>query len=137
MSNDGSDIQYGDYINDVFNYTIGYMTQDKALFGNVFEGSLGIEKSSTQYIGIDAHKDFDNWYLLGSFTKGWSSVDASNNSYLQDSQNIQSQSYYVGVGSTTKNSSLEFRVGTQLHITHGAFNYDIPIKHYAFYIWQC
>jgi len=129
MSNDGTDIQYGDAINDTFDYTIGYMTQDQALFGSVFDGSLAIEKSSTQYIGIDAHKDFDNWYLLGSFTKGWSTVDAPNNSYLMDSKNIQSQSYYVGVGSTTTNTAVEFRVGTQLHITHGGFKYHVPTEY--------
>ena len=126
MSNDGSDIQYGVSINNVFDYTIGYMTQDQALFGSVFEGAFAVENSSTQYIGIDAHKDFENWYVLGSFTKGWSSIDAPNNSYLKDSQNIQSQSYYVGVGSQLINSSIEFRVGTQLHITHGSFKYDVP-----------
>ena len=129
MSNDGTDIQYGDAINDTFDYTIGVMTQDQALFGSVFEGSLAIKSSTTQYIGIDAHKDFDNWYLLGSFTKGWSTVDASNNSYLQDSGNIQSQSYYVGVGSESVNTAVEFRVGTQLHITHGGFKYNVPTEY--------
>ena len=129
MSNDGTDIQYGDAINDTFDYTIGVMTQDQALFGSVFEGSLAIESSTTQYIGIDAHKDFNNWYLLGSFTKGWSTVDASNNSYLQDSDNIQSQSYYVGVGSESVNTAVEFRVGTQLHITNGGFKYNVPTQY--------
>ena len=129
MSNDGTDIQYGDAINDTFDYTIGIMTQDQALFGSVFEGSLAITSSTTQYIGIDAHKDFDNWYLLGSFTKGWSTVDASNNSYLQDSDNIQSQSYYVGVGSESVNTAFELRVGTQLHITNGGFKYNVPTQY--------
>ena len=129
MSNDGTDIQYGDAINDTFDYTIGIMTQDQALFGSVFEGSLAITSSTTQYIGIDAHKDFDNWYLLGSFTKGWSTVDASNNSYLQDSDNIQSQSYYVCVGSESVNTAFEFRVGTQLHITNGGFKYNVPTQY--------
>jgi len=95
----------------------------------VFEGSLAINSSSTQYIGIDAHKDFANWYVLGSFTKGWSTVDASNNSYLNDSGNIQSQSYYVGVGSQSTNTAVEFRIGTQLHITNGAFNYSVPTEY--------
>jgi len=67
--------------------------------------------------------------LLGSFTKGWSTVDAPNNSYLMDSKNIQSQSYYVGVGSTTTNTAVEFRVGTQLHITHGGFKYHVPTEY--------
>jgi len=129
MSHDGTDIQYGDAINDTFDYTIGVMTQDQALFGSVFEGSLAITSSTTQYIGIDAHKDFDNWYLLGSFTKGWSTVDASKNSYLQDSDNIQSQSYYVGVGSESVNTAVEFRVGTQLHITNGGFKYNVPTQY--------
>jgi len=129
MSNDGTDIQYGDAINDTFNYIIGVMTQDQALFGSVFEGSLAIESSTTQYIGIDAHKDFNNWYLLGSFTKGWSTVNASNNSYLQDSDNIQSQSYYVGVGSESITTAVEFRVGTQLHITNGGFKYNVPTQY--------
>ena len=126
MSNDGSDIQYSDAINDTFDYTIGYMTQQQALFGSVFEGSLAIDHSATRYIGIDARRDFNNWYLLGAFAKGWSSIDAPVDSYVQDSQNIQSQSYYLGVGSSTTNSSFELKIGTQLHITHGAFNYDVP-----------
>ena len=129
MSNDGTDIQYSDDINSAIDYTIGYMTQDQALFGTVFEGSLAIESSTTQYIGIDAHKDFKNWYVLGSFTKGWSSIDASKNSYLKDTKNIQSQSYYVGVGSTSIDSAVEFRLGTQLHIIEGNFNYMVPTQY--------
>ena len=129
VSQDGTDIQYADAINNVFNYTIGYMTQDQALFGSAFQGSLGIDNSSTQYIGIDAKKQFTSWYLLGSYTKGWSSVHASDNSYLADSSNIQSQAYYVGIGSQHKTNNFEFRLGTQLHITNGVFQYSVPTQY--------
>jgi hypothetical protein len=129
VSNDGTDIQYSDELNSVFDLTLGYITQNQALFGSAFEGSLGIDNSTTQYVGIDARKQFVSWYLLGSYTKGWSGVHASNDSYLADSSGIQSQAYYVGVGSQNKHSSFEFRLGAQLHITHGGFNYTVPTEY--------
>jgi hypothetical protein len=129
MSNDGSDLQYKNKINNTLDYTIGYLTQDQSLFGSVFQGSFGINNSTTKYIGIDAKKQISNWYLLGSFAKGWSDIKAGSSSFLENSSNLQSQAYYVGVGNNTENTHIEFRVGTQLHITNGGFHYSVPTSY--------
>ena len=129
MSDDGTDLQYTTTINQHVDIRLGYITQDQALFGTQFDGMMSIETSETQFIGIDSVKQFDAWYMKGSYTTGVSTIDADANSYIRNSNDIVSQSYYVGVGTQTDNSSIEFRLGTQLHVTNGGINYSVP-THY-------
>ena len=35
----------------------------------------------------------------------------------------------MGVGSESVNTAVEFRVGTQLHITNGGFKYNVPTQY--------
>lgn len=129
MSTDGTDLQYTTTINQHVDIRLGYITQDRALFGTQFDGMMSIEASETQFIGIDSVKQFNSWYMKGSYTTGVSTIDAGSNSYIRNSNDIVSQSYYVGVGSDTNDSSIEFRLGTQLHVTNGAINYSVPTEY--------
>ena len=40
-----------------------------------------------------------------------------------------SQSYYLGVGKNYEQLAVEFRLGTQLHVTNGAINYSVPTEY--------
>jgi hypothetical protein len=129
MSNNGNDMQYEDWIYENVKLRFGLMNQDEALFGTAFQGSLGIKDSTTYYSGLELHRQIDNWKVFGSYTRGWSEVKASNNSYLKDSDGIESQQYYVGAETQWNKSKLQVKAGTQLHIIDGGFNYSVPTSY--------
>jgi len=129
ISTDGSDLQFTAQMNDNVDIRLGYITQDQALFGTQFDGMMGIDTSQTQFIGIDSTKQFSTWYMKGSYTTGVSSINSGANSYIKNSNNIMSQSYYIGVGKNYEQSAVEFRLGTQLHVTNGAINYSVPTEY--------
>lgn len=137
MSENGEDWQYENHQNheekiDV-TYRVGRINQESALFGSSFNGLFIIDSSTTNYFGADlSYKIKTEWNLFGSYTRGYSRINSSSNSFITGSSNIQSHAWYVGTSFERENDSFKIQLGEQLSVLGGSINYSIPTS----YDWE-
>ena len=134
MSESGDDWQYESIQNHKdkldLTYRFGHLNQNSALLGSSFDGLFSIDSSTTNYLGADlSYKINDHWSLLGSYTRGYSKVKPSNNSFITGSSNIQSQAWYLGAALIRENDSFKIQIGEQLSVLGGSINYNIPTSY--------
>ena len=111
-------------------YNVGHISQDGAVLGSAFQGSFAIDSSTTNYIGADvSYESNHQWSWVGSYLRGYSNVDASNNSYITGSSNIQSQSWYLGVAYQQHKDTFSFKFGEQLTVVQGSIDYTLPVSY--------
>jgi subtilisin family serine protease/uncharacterized protein YaiE (UPF0345 family) len=134
MSHNGDDWQYAQSIEhtEKFNvmYNIGHIKQDGAVLGSAFQGSFAVDSSTTNYIGADMNYSLNQtWTWIGSYVRGYSNVQSADNSYITGSSNLQSQSWYVGMSYSQKQTDFSFKIGEQLNVIDGSLNYSLPTSY--------
>lgn len=134
MSQNGDDWQYGQSIEHTEKlnvmYNIGHIKQNDAVLGSSFQGSFAVDSSTTNYIGADINYSFNQtWTWIGSYMRGYSDVQSADDSYITGSSNLQSQSWYVGMSYSHKQTDFSFKIGEQLSVVDGSLNYSLPTKY--------
>ena len=114
---------------------LGAMVEDGSLLGGAGDSVLGVDQTSTYYIGFNGSYNLTrNIALLGGYFQGMSSVDEGNNSLLSEVSGLRTEGYAVGLlidNLFTPKGTFGFSYSSPLQTTSGSATLTLPVSQNA------